>query len=278
MLTRTEHDRGLVTYQSPLLRAAGVIHAFSTRLGGISPPPYDSLNLGVLEKNPRTDGNTHIAENFRRLRRAIGADRMMRVEVRQVHGADVWSPPQEPMRAPDAPCADAIVTDRRAKLLTIRTADCVPVLLTDRQATVIAAVHAGWRGVVAGVVPTTLHRLYRKHNLPPQDLFAAIGPCIGVDHFEVGADVGIAFAQAGLEQVVRRGADDTGRTHINLREAVLQQLVHEGVPTAQIDQTDRCTYQHDHEFFSHRRDVTHHQKPGTGRMAAVIALPQGEAA
>lgn len=268
MLERTEHDRGIVTYESPLLRAAGVPHAFSTRLGGVSPPPYDTLNLAILEKDAGTDGNTSIAENFRRLRRAIGCERSMRAEVRQVHGAAVWSPADKPVRAPDAPCADAMVTDRPRRLLTIRTADCAAILLAGGDGRIVAAVHAGWRGVVAGVVPAALHTLYQAHGLAPRDLLAAIGPCIGAEHFEVGPEVGIAFAEVGLEQVVRRSG---ARPHIDLREAVLQQLVHEGLPTRQIDRTDRCTYRDQDEFFSHRRDVTHRGLPGTGRMAAVIA-------
>lgn len=269
MLERVEHVGGVVTYQSPLLRDVGVVHAFSTRVGGVSKPPYESLNLGLLAKDAQTDGNANVSENFRRLRRAIGAERLMRVEVRQVHGAEVWSPPAKPIRAPDAPCADAMVTDRVGKLLTIRTADCVPVLLASKTGHVVAAIHAGWRGVVEKVVPAAVHVLYQSYGVSPQDLVAAIGPCISVEHFEVGSEVGVLFAEAELEQAVER----TGaKPHVDLRAAVLQQLVREGLRNEAVDRTDRCTYRDREEFYSHRRDVTHEGQRDTGRMAAVIAV------
>lgn len=273
MLERVEHENGVVTYQSPLLGAAGVAHAFSTRIGGVSPPPYGTLNLGVLEKDPATDGNTNIAENFRRLRRALGVERHVRAQVRQVHGKEVWSPPPpppegRPVRLKDAPCADAMVTDRPGNLLVIRTADCVPVLLASRDGAVVAAVHAGWRGVVAGVIPQTLRALQTRHGLVPQDLIAAIGPCISAEHFEVGPDVGQAFAAAGLMNAVEQRGP---KPHVDLQEAVDEQLRHAGFAIEAIDRNDRCTYRDEAEFYSHRRDVTHRGGRDTGRMAAVIA-------
>jgi YfiH family protein len=273
MLERVEHDNGVVTYRSPLLAAVGVPHAFATRVGGISPPPYDTLNLGSLEKDPRTDGNTNIAENFRRLRRAVGVERYVRVAVRQVHGAEVWTPPPAPdkaraVRFADSPCADAIVTDGQRQLLVIRTADCVPVLLATRDGHVVAGVHAGWRGVVAGVVGQALRSMQSRFGVAPAEVVAAIGPAICVDYFEVGVEVGQAFAAAGLMQATREGGD---KPHIDLPLAVHEQLRQAGVAMEAIDQTDRCTYRDADEFFSHRRDVTHRGQSDTGRMAAVIA-------
>lgn len=265
MLQRIDHDNGLATLQSPLLRKAGVIHAFSTRLGGASKEPYDSLNLGPLAKDDATDFNMAVAENFRRLRHAIGCERVMRVEVKQVHGAEVWVPPAKPVRPQDAPEADAMVTDRRGRMLTVRVADCVPVLLADRQGKVAAALHAGWRGIVAGVVPATLRTMAEQFDVAAENVIAAIGPHIGVAKFEVGPEVVEAFQQAGLGETVdhTRGV----KAHIDMGQAVRRQLERGGVAAEQIDDGAGCTYDQPELFFSYRRDGQR-----SGRMAGVIAM------
>jgi YfiH family protein len=262
MLTRVVHDNGVVTYQSPLLRGAGVVHGFSTRLGGVSRGAYASLNLGPLAKDDATDFNTSIAENYRRLRRALGVDRLPRVECRQVHGGEVWRAGETLVRPEDAPCADAIVCDVPGRLVVIRTADCVPILLATRDGRTVAAVHAGWRGVVAQVVSHTI-------AATPGDLVAAIGPCISAAHFEVGDEVAEAFAAAGLAETVVRGA--AAKPHIDLQRAVRVQLQRSGVTA--IDAADLCTFRDADEFFSHRRDAG-----VTGRMAAVVCAAPTTAA
>ena len=259
MLERIEHDNGLVTYQSGLLREIGVVHAFTTRVGGISDGPYGSLNLGPLTKGESTDHNTSVSENFRRLRKAIGAERTMRTMVKQVHGRGVWQPPAEPVRIEDTPEADAMITDNPLHLLVIRVADCVPILLASKDGRRVAAVHAGWRGIVAGVIPETVERFGPVAA-------AAIGPCISIDHFEVGEEVAAAFDEANLGDTVDRATH--AKPHADLRAAARLQLERAGV--AGIDTTDRCTYRDADEFFSHRRDVTHRGQATTGRMAAVI--------
>jgi len=255
MLERVEHDNGVVTYQSPLLREWGIVHAFTTRIGGVSWEPYDTLNLGVLSKGPNSDANTSVAENFRRVRAALGVEKHVRVEVHQVHEASVWEAPAKPVKWADAPCADAIVTDQPGKLLCIRTADCVPILLATTDGKHVAAVHAGWRGLVAGVIEAAVGRL-------PRPTVAAIGPCINAEHFEVGEEVAQHFGAAHLD----RSRD---RPHVDLPGAAAARLRALGI--SGIDTTDRCTYRDEAEFFSHRRDVTHQGKPTTGRMAALIA-------
>lgn len=265
MLQRIPHENGVVSYQSPRLREIGVLHAFSTRLGGISTGPYASLNLGPLAKGDGDDANTSIAENFRRLRRALGCPRLPRVEVKQVHSNQVWLPDDRLMKPREAPCADAIATDQPRRLLTIRVADCVPVLLSDESGQVVAAAHAGWRGLVAGVLEQTIQAMRRRWGVAPHRLVAAIGPHIRTEHFEVGPEVAQAFEEAGLGQAVRHS--DQGKPRIDLQQAALIQLQHAGVLVNAIDTTDRCTYRDAQEFFSHRRDAGR-----TGRMAAVIAV------
>ena len=265
MLERIEHENKVVTYRSPLLAKAGVPHGFTTRIGGLSPEPYKSLNLASLAKDPDADANTNVAENFRRVRKALGCRRHIRVQVNQVHGKEVWLPPAEPVRPVDAPRADAIATDRPGLLLMVRVADCVPVLLSDSSGKVVAAVHAGWRGVVAGAVPETINTMCDALGARVDVLVAAIGPCISLEHFEVGPEVVAEFENAGLADAV----DPTRyeKPHIDLSKAMIQQLNLAGITSDRIDTTDRCTFKHADDFFSHRRD---HGR--TGRQAALIAV------
>ncbi len=270
-LIRTEHSNGVVTYQSPMLTGPGVPHGFTTRLGGVSPGPYASLNLASLKHDPDADANTNVAENFRRVRKALGCRQHIRVQVNQVHGCEVWYPPAEPVRPVDAPRADALVTDRAGQLLMVRVADCVPVLLSDTDGRVVSAVHAGWRGLIAGVISSTVDALTRLGDVDASSLVAAIGPCIQVGHFEVGPEVVAAFEEVGLGHVVRQEAGWT-KPHIDLPAVVLHQLEQAGVRADRVDVTDRCTFSQHDEFFSHRRD---HGR--TGRQAALIAVKPGTA-
>jgi len=263
MLQRIEHDNGLVSYQSPKLQAIGVTHAFSTRIGGMSEGPYASLNLATLEKSEKSDFNTHVAENFRRFRRALDVEKHVRTAVKQVHGAEVWVPPARPTKPGDEPEADALATAHADKLLTVRIADCLPVLLASSDGGAVATVHAGWRGFVAGVIPAAVRTLREQFNVAPAHLVAAIGPAISVGQFEVGEAVAEQFIVAGLGGAVDRGYGE--KPHINMPDAAVMQLVDAGLAASRIEVTDRCTYRDEADFFSHRRD-----EGTTGRLAAVI--------
>ena len=260
VLLRRVATNGVVYYASPLLACAGVSHAFATRIGGISPAPFDSLNLGNPSEGDARDDWDRVHENYRRLQQAIGWSGRERAWVHQVHGGDV----AEARLASNEFCsgarADAIVGDDPQRLLAVRVADCVPVLVATDDGRVVAAIHAGWRGVVARVIPNAIGKLPGARAL-----VAAIGPCIGYDAFEVGPEVLDAFDEAfGSDAPVRR--DESGKGHADLRQAVRIQLLRAGLSPGRIDTTDRCTHRDADEFFSHRRD-----RGVTGRMAAVIA-------
>lgn len=225
MLYRWEHQ-GVIAYRSPLLDAIGVPHAFGTRLGD------DAALAQAL---------------------AI-ADRDW-VRVRQVHGRAVHVE-QSQASIPSMPCdADAVVLAEPTQVTRMLTADCVPVLLASTDGKRVAAVHAGWRGLVAGVIEAAVTAL----DTP---CVAAIGPCMSARHFEVGVEVAQQFAPA----FVRYNLGP--KPHVDLRAAAKAILAKQGVQ--QIDMTDRCTYEHGDEFFSHRRDVTHRGNDTTGRMSSVI--------
>lgn len=268
MLQRVHHDRGLVTLQSPRLAAIGVVHGFSTRVGGVSPPPFDSLNLGSLAKSVEpgddSDPNANVAENFRRFRAAIGAAKRVRVAVRQVHGSGVWSPPSGAVKPGDEPEADAIVTGDPLQMAVVRTADCAPVLLATPDGKRVAAAHAGWRGLVAGVLGRAVETLAERSGAEPRELVAAVGPAIGVEAYEVGPEVAKAFHDAELMPVVRLDFGD--KPHVDLRAAVVLRLAAAGLDPDRIDTTDHCTHRDADWFYSYRRDGRR-----SGRLAAAIA-------
>jgi YfiH family protein len=265
VLYRRSFENGVVAYCSEKLQAAGVRHAFSTRLGGISPKPFDSLNLGNPSGAAMQDSYDRIWANYARLLAAIGCPSEPPLRVHQVHSDGVVD-----VAAGDAfdcsATADAIISDDPARVISVRVADCVPVLLASTDGKIVAAIHAGWRGVVAGVVPVALARLVARGKLGSgKDVIAAIGPCISQSAFEVGPEVVEEFRNLfGDDALVRQRAD--GKGHIDLRRAIQIQLAKAGVSADQVDVGDRCTFRDADEFYSHRRD-----HGVTGRMAAVIA-------
>lgn len=260
---RLSTDGTIAYYASPLLETAGVPHAFSTRTGGVSPAPFDSLNLGISRDSELKDDKSNIAENYHRLAAACGCDDRARCWVSQVHAADVADATRSCGAFENGRPADALVTDDPARVISVKYADCVPILLATPDGRAVAAVHAGWRGIVAGVVPAAVQRLARCSTGHPS-LLAAIGPCISFDAFEVGSEVLAAFEQQfGANAPLRR--HDTGKGHVDLRRAVHLQLLAAGLSSDHIDETDRCTVRDAAEFYSHRREG-----PATGRMAALI--------
>jgi YfiH family protein len=258
VLERLE-SAGAVVLVSPRLRALGVPHAFSTRAGGVSAGPYESLNFGSpmeIEGEGGRDPAANIRENYRRLLDAAGLAGRTLLEVHQVHGCAVFTGPPAPGPAPRA---DAIVTGDPALAAAVRTADCAPVLLASGDGRTVGAVHAGWRGAVAGVAAAAVEQMRARGA---RGIFAAIGPCIGPESFEVGAEVAAEFRRVFGEGPLRPHPEG-GKSFIDLRAAIAHQLRAAGVD--QIDLDTHCTVRDAHLFFSHRRE-----RGLTGRMASVI--------
>ncbi len=268
MIQRKTALNGVVIYQSDRLAHLGVPHAFSTRLGGVSDGAFTSLNLGNPAGQPMQDSTENIVENYRRLHEAIGCESRTRYFAHQVHGACVIDPATAAQTdsmhgGVEIGKADAIICDDPNALLSIRVADCVPILMASHDGNRVAAVHAGWRGVVLGAATETLKQFDR-----PSDVFITIGPSISLDAFEVGLEVLAEFQQVfGDHTPYQNSASDKSKAYIDLREALRLQLVDAGVPNDQIEVSDRCTVRDADEFFSHRRD-----NGLTGRMAAVIGV------
>jgi YfiH family protein len=151
--------------------------------------------------------------------------------------------------------------------LTVRVADCVPILLASDNGRVVAAVHAGWRGLVGGVIGKSLRAMHEAggDEARPEQVVAAIGPAISGENFEVGEEVAAEFARMGLREAVVEAAvgAKAGKPHVDLQRAAYMQLAGAGV--LRIDGNELCTYRDAGEFYSHRRE---HGR--TGRMAAGI--------
>jgi YfiH family protein len=185
-------------------------------------------------------------------------------KVRQIHSNIVQV---QDGRAPDAvgePLpGDAVVTRTPGNWIGVRTADCVPMLLADTGKRAVAAVHAGWRGAVAGVVGAAVTKMGEVYGTDPDDLVAAVGPCIAECCFEVGPEVAQQFKPLLHFETVP--------SHIDLVEAVLRQLVASGVAPERIDVADLCTMCDEVEFHSFRRDAE-----TSGRMVSAIRVAQPE--
>ena len=174
----------------------GAVHCFSTRFGGVSEGALASLNLGVH----RGDRPANVRENYRRLGAAVGFDPKNTVFTKQVHSDIVQRVGRQDcgrgLVFPVEEARDGLVTDEPGVALTIFSADCTPVLLFDPVARAIGAAHAGWRGTAAGIAARTVEAMRREFGCRPENLRAAIGPCISQCCFETDSDVPEAMLAA----------------------------------------------------------------------------------
>ena len=248
---------------SALLVREGFVHGFATRIGGVSPAPFDTLDFGVQ------DEPANVVENVRRLGAAVGFDPAMLYQASQVHGARVLVAGGDPhaMRTEEADALVAFASAERALTVGVRVADCTPVLVADRETGAVAAIHAGWRGVVAHIVGAGVNAMRAPHASVASRLVAAIGPSIGACCFEVGHDVAASIADAcGDASVVVRGGHESQKPHVDMRRAVRAQLRALGLDDARIEDVPGCTKCDAARFFSYRRDGVR-----SGRHIAVIA-------
>lgn len=240
-----ESDAQPVALRSRLLDREGFSHAFFTRQGGASTGPYRSLSFSLAAG----DAPDAVAENVARAGRSLGVDPRHLYWASQVHGATVREVCGDVSRQDVLAWeADALWSALPGVACGVRHADCVPVLLADRRTGRVAAVHAGWRGVVAGVVPGSVRSLTPS----PEGIVAAVGPHISAEAFEVSDDVAALLAAASdARAVVRRGP---GKPHVDLFRIVEAQLVASGVTADRIERVGGCTVREPEHYFSFRRD------------------------
>ena len=223
------------------------IFAFSTtRHGGVGEGAYATFNCThYCGDNPR-----HVQTNLERVGTCLPARPYVFVIPRQTHTTNVRVvtdvPTQEELHE-----VDAVVTHLKGFCLCVSTADCVPVLLYDKEKQVVAAVHAGWRGTVGRIVEKTLDVMKSQYGTDGKDVIACIGPSISLESFEVGDEVYTAFEEAGFD--MNRIARRYEKWHLDLWEANRMQLLAHGVFPQHIEVAGICTYLHHDDFFSARR-------------------------
>ena len=258
-MERVEQD-GLIYYRSSQWRA--LKHGIFTRKGGDSQAPFNSLNLGGnVGDDPRA-----VRRNHERMYAALGVDDGAVCTVWQVHGNDVIIA-QTPVRGRRwLAYADAMGTDKAGTTLSMRFADCVPLLFFDPVRGVIGMAHAGWRGVVSGMAANTIQTMTQSYGCKRADIQALIGPSIGPDCYQVGEEVVTAVHAyfGSYEGLIRRSESD-GSAYLDLWAASALDLRRAGIE--QIETAAICTAANTHEFFSHRGE-----RGRTGRFGAVMSL------
>ncbi len=247
--------------QSPLLDLPGRVHGFTTRRGGVSEGVFSSLNFSPKWPEEREA----VAQNHRLLAEHLGYDPHRLYRVFQVHGREGVHVTGQPVKQVYANRADFLVTGQPGVTVGVITADCVPALIADATGPAVAAVHAGWRGLVAGVLEAAVKTLRQRLGSRPQNLRAALGPSIGPCCFEVGPEVVDAFAEAfpGEPGLVRRPEEKSPtpdrargdrRSHVDLWTAARLALQRAGLASEHIDVPPGCTHCDARRYHSYRRD------------------------
>jgi len=242
---------------------AGFVNAFSTRLGGVSDFPKDSLNLAGFDE----DSAENIHENRRRFLNAIGEDFRL-ATAWQVHGDGIKIVKDLIDVQNNEERFDGLVSQMPGVLLGAKTADCVPVLIGDQGTGAFAAIHAGWRGTVNSIVVRAIEKMQSEFGSESINMIAAIGPAAGCGNYEIGDDVIKAFADKfeGSEKYFKPTRD--GHALVDLHLANKDQLLSCGVPMNAIYTAPFCTMERPDLFFSYRLEKRKYGK--TGRLLSVI--------
>ncbi len=283
--------RGIQILQlAGLAKLPWLVHGFSTRRGGVSELVGRSaaakdkvekvLNLGFAEWDTREN----VLENRSRFQSALSANDFKFVSLKQIHSDVVhlfYAPPAEPCRG------DALITDQTSLLLSVQTADCVPILLVDPKKRAVAAVHAGWRGTLQRIVLKAIGKMQMQFGTKPADLLAALGPSIGGCCYEVGTEVATQFTsqfanaadwfdelRTGDEPnplqwlgMMPPGHQPPKSVLLDLRKANRAQLIDAEVRSENIFVSDLCTACRRDLFFSYRKEGAM-----TGRLLSVIGV------
>ncbi len=240
-------DRGFLYPNKRLPQGANMV--VTTRIGGFSKPPFAGLNLS----DRVGDETAAVQKNRRYLRRALNLPTEP-VWPKQRHGADVFVADS----AAANPVADATIAFAPGLVCAVTAADCLPILLCDKRARRVAAIHAGWRGLAAGVIERTAEALRAR----PHDVIAWLGPAIGPDAFRVGDEVRDVFVADDKRAALAFVPDNAGRWMANIYQLARLRLERLGI--ADISGGFHCTYHDSKHFYSYRRSAR------TGRMAALV--------
>jgi YfiH family protein len=241
----------------------GFPHGFLGRRGGMSVGEMAGLNVGYGSG----DDPEAIAGN-RRLAIAALLEEAELATVHQVHSAEAVHA-EHPWPQDERPRADAMVTDRPNLLLGILTADCAPVLFADREAVVVGAAHAGWRGALAGVTDSTIAAM-EKLGARRENIHAAVGPCIAQPNYEVDEEFRSRFTADDPSNARFFVVGASGKPHFDLEGYVVHRLIAAGID--EVEALNLDTYPDADRFYSYRRS-THRGEADYGRQLSAIGIP-----
>ena len=237
-----------------------IIHTFSTRIGGTSKPPYESLNLGFHVGDRPED----VTDNHRLLAKEMGYNLSQLVHMRQIHSDKIViiDPSQHDFRHP--PECDALLTNQKGIPLMVMVADCTPVLFYDAHKGVIGVAHAGRAGALQGIVPKALKKMQTHFSSCLQDIQVILGPSIGACCYEVNEEI--------VQEVREKGYDlstvtKKGRHYLDVNSIIHKQLREIGLDDQQVEDLSVCNACEHKSYFSYRAD-----RQMTGRFAGVIML------
>ena len=258
--------KGKISYLQPEQVGSGLLAGFSTRNGGVSRPPYNSLNLGLGTDDPLAN----VEGNRSTFVRSFGLSPNQLLTVSQVHGKDLLlvDEPNPDLSHFQSVEVDAVLTNQPGIMIGVLVADCYPILLWNREHTAAAAIHAGWRGAANGLIGKTVAALEKHFKCSPEQLQAAIGPGIGAHKYEVDRPVRDAFRKGTGFWVEIATETRLGHWQLNIPLSCRLQLEQAGIPVNAIETAGECTCCHPELFFSYRRDAGQ-----TGRQAGFICLP-----
>jgi len=257
--------QGKISYLQPTALSTGLVGGFSTRNGGVSRPPYNSLNLGL-----NTDD--HLAQvegNRSTFARSFDLSPHQLLTVKQVHGTDLLliDEPNPDLSHFLSLEVDAIVTNQPGIMIGILVADCFPVLLWGGNEKVAAVAHVGWRGAAKGILGKVVNAMVKDFNCSPGAMQAAIGPGIGAHKYEVDRPVRDAFRQGSGFWAEIAKETRLGHWQLDIARSCRLQLEQAGLPAGNIETANECTCCRPELFYSYRRD-----QGETGRQIGFLLL------
>lgn len=260
---------GLEYYIVPSFDETGLVkHGFTTRIGGISPEPFNTLNLGIKTE----DKKENVMKNFQKISDAFNVSIEKIVLSDQVHGTTIRIITEEDagkglVKPLDYKEVDGLLTNVKDLMLLTFYADCVPLFYLDKVKKVVGVAHAGWKGTVARIGEKMINTMKDMYGSNPEDILVGIGPSIGACCYTVRKDVYDRFKEnlSSIEDVLMRETTSTWKLDLwNANKKILEE---NGVLSRNITISELCTSCNNHKFFSYRKD-----NGKTGRMAAIIQL------
>lgn len=255
---------GMAFYKSPLLEKTGLVkHCFTTRIGGVSPPPFDSLNFS----KKREKNKENILKNYQIVADAFGLDTGSFSVDNYAHGYQVAYVEKSAgglVEESSLPLCDGLSTEKKGQTLVTLHADCLALFFLDVKTPAIALCHAGWKGIYTHIAVKTVDFMRERYGTAVRDILAAVGPSIGPCCFEVQGNVAGLFEREFGDGTVEKRE---GRLYVDLWKACLSEFMSCGIPAGNVNLSELCTSCGREHFFSHRRD-----RGKTGAMMAFMQL------